>query len=138
MFRHHTKVKGDLGVLKAQVSLYEQGFLILQPVTEHAPFVLVAYKDGDFKRIQVKYKSLDRTGAMTVHFRSSWADKNGTHLRPIDKEQIDLYCIYCPDTDECYFLDPQRYNRCVTLRVDTPKNNQGRHVRLATDFRRVP
>jgi hypothetical protein len=46
LIEHHTKVKGDLGVLKAQVSLYEQGYLILQPVTEHAPFDLVAYKDG--------------------------------------------------------------------------------------------
>jgi hypothetical protein len=54
VIKHHTKVKGDLGVLKAQVSLYEQGYLILQPVTEHAPFDLVAYKDGIFKWIQVK------------------------------------------------------------------------------------
>ena len=46
--RHHTKDKGDLGVLKAQVSLYEQGYSILLPLTEHAPFDLVAYKDNDF------------------------------------------------------------------------------------------
>jgi len=39
---HHTKEKGDLGVLKAQLDLFEQGFLILNPVTEHAPFDLVA------------------------------------------------------------------------------------------------
>ena len=79
MIRHHTKVKGDLGVLKAQVSLYEQGFLILQPVTEHAPFDLVAYKEGVFKRVQVKYKSVDKTGALKIHFRSCWTDKSGTH-----------------------------------------------------------
>ena len=78
MIRHHIKEKGDLGVLKAQVSLYEQGFSILLPVTEHAPFDLVAYKDGLFKRVQVKYKSVDKTGALTVHFRSCWADKHGT------------------------------------------------------------
>ena len=34
---HHTKYKGDLGVLKAQVDLFEQGFTILSPMTEHAP-----------------------------------------------------------------------------------------------------
>ena len=43
---HHTKEKGDLGVLKAQLDMFEQGFVILNPVTEHAPFDLVAYKDG--------------------------------------------------------------------------------------------
>jgi hypothetical protein len=71
---HHTKEKGDLGVLKAQLDLFEQGFLILNPVTEHAPFDLVAYKDWQFQRVQVKYKSVDKTGSITVHFRSCWAD----------------------------------------------------------------
>lgn len=38
MFTHHTKTKGDLGVLKVKLDLFEQGFLILNPETEHAPF----------------------------------------------------------------------------------------------------
>jgi hypothetical protein len=138
IYVHHTKEKGDLGVLKAQLDLFEQGFLILNPVTEHAPFDLVAYKDLRFQRVQVKYKSVDKTGSITVHFRSCWADKNGTHMRQTDKDEIDLYCIYCPDTDECYYLDPKNYNRSVTLRVEMPRNNQTKNVKLAVDFRRVP
>ena len=47
----HTKSNGDLGVLKAQVDLFEQGFTICVPQTEHAPFDLVVYKDGKFQRI---------------------------------------------------------------------------------------
>ena len=135
---HHTKEKGDLGVLKAQLDLFERVFLILNPVTEHAPFDLVAYKDWQFQRIQVKYKSVDKTGSITVHFRSCWADKNGTHMQQVDKDEIDLYCIYCPDTDECYYLDPKNFNRSATLRVKMPRNNQARNVNLAADFRRVP
>ena len=50
---HHTKEKGDLGVLKAQLDMYEQGFTILNPVTEHAPFDLVVYKGKEFKRVQI-------------------------------------------------------------------------------------
>ena len=135
---HHTKEKGDLGVLKAQLDMFEQGFVILNPVTEHAPFDLVAYKDGLFKRVQVKYKSVDRTGSITVHFRSCWADKNGTHMRHINKEEVDLYCIYCPDTDVCYYLNPKEYRSSVTLRVETSKNNQSKNVRMAADYRGVP
>ncbi len=88
LFVHHTKEKGDLGVLKAQLDLFEQGFLILNPVTEHAPFDLVAYKDWQFQRVQVKYKSVDKTGSITVHFRSCWADKNGTHMQQTDKDVV--------------------------------------------------
>ena len=135
---HHTKEKGDLGVLKAQLDLFKQGFVILNPVTEHAPFDLVVYKNGLFKRVQVKYKSVDHTGSITIHFRSCWADKNGTHLRQVDKDEIDLYCIYCPDTDACYYLDPSDYKRSVTLRVETAKNNQSRKVKQATDYLWVP
>ena len=58
MFSHHTKNKGDFGVLKCQISLYEQGYLVLTPNTEHSPFDLVAYKDGVFK-ITKTYPNLE-------------------------------------------------------------------------------
>lgn len=135
---HHTKDKGDLGVLKAQLDLFEQGFMILNPMTEHAPFDLAAYKDGRFLRVQVKYKSVDKHGCLTLHFRSCWADKKGSHLRAVDKNEIDLYCVYCPDTDCCYYLNPDIFNRSVTLRVKTPKNNQQQNINFAEDYRKVP
>ncbi len=135
---HHTKEKGDLGVLKAQLDLFEQGFMILQPMTEHAPFDLVAYRGGCFVRIQVKHRKLDRTGKLELKFRGSWADKHGTHSVPVDKDEIDLICVYCPDTDECYYLDPGQFGFSACLRVEATKNGQSRGVRFAKDFRRVP
>ena len=134
---HHTN-KGDLGVLKAQVDLFEQGFVILAPLTEHAPFDLVAYRNGDFLRVQVKYRKLDKSGKLDVKFSTCWADKHGTHTVPIDKSDVDLYCVYCPDTDECYYLKPAEFSSNATLRVETPKNNQLKNVKFASDFRRVP
>ncbi|MCL1870311.1 MAG: group I intron-associated PD-(D/E)XK endonuclease [Promicromonosporaceae bacterium] len=57
MARHHTKDKGDLGVAKPHADIVGQGFTVLFPATEHAPFDLVAYADGTFYRVQVKYRS---------------------------------------------------------------------------------
>jgi hypothetical protein len=135
---HHTKGKGDLGVLKAQVDLFEQGFIILNPLTEHAAFDIVAYKAQKFHRIQVKYRKLDRTGKLEVKFSTSWADRHGTHTVPIDKDEVDYYCVYCPDTDECYYLTPKEFGSNTCLRVKAPKNNQRKRVRMAADYRRVP
>ncbi len=135
---HHTKVKGDLGVLKAQLDLYEQGFTILTPQTEHSPFDLVAYRDGEFRRVQVKYRSVDRYGKLDVKFSTCWTDKKGTHTVPIDKREVDLYCVYCPDTDECYYLDPDEFSSTASLRVEAPKNNQKRNVKFVADYRRAP
>ncbi|WP_413362998.1 group I intron-associated PD-(D/E)XK endonuclease [Lysinibacillus sp. 3P01SB] len=73
---HHTKTKGDLGVLKAQVDLYTKGYMI--------------------------------------------------------------YCVYCPDTDECYYFNPKMSNKSLSLRVETPKNNQIANIKYASDYREVP
>ena len=135
---HHTKDKGDLGVLKAQLDLFEQGFTVLLPMTEHSPFDLVAYKAGEFKRIQVKYRAVDRSGKIEIKFSTCWSDRNGTHTVPIDKTEIDLYCVYCPDSDECYYLEPESFGSNVSLRVRAPKNGQSKGVRYAADYRRAP
>jgi len=138
MESHHTKDKGDLGVLKAQLDLFEQGFTICLPMTEHAPFDLVIYKNGEFLRVQVKYRALTKDGALQVRFATCWADRNGTHSVPIDKDEIDLFCVYCPDTDQCYYFDPKQFRSNVSLRVKTPKNRQSKRVNFAADYRRVP
>ena len=135
---HHTKEKGDLGVLKAQVDLFEQGYTICVPLTEHSPFDLVGYKNGKFTRIQVKYRSVDKYGKIDVKFSTSWSDVNGTHTVPVDKTEVDLYCVYCPETDECYYIRPNEFSVNATLRVRPPKNNQQKLVRYAADYRRAP
>jgi hypothetical protein len=134
---HHTKDKGDLGVAKAHADLVSQGFVVLFPATEHAPFDLVAYRDGAFQRVQVKYRS-GKSGRVQVAFRTSWADRLGTHERPIDKTQVDVICVYCPETDECYYLRPPHHGSCVSLRVSPARNNQVAGVLVANAFRLMP
>jgi len=45
---HHTKNKGDLGLVQAMADLAEKGWSILVPLTEHEAFDLVAHRDGRF------------------------------------------------------------------------------------------
>lgn len=137
MNNHHTKVKGDLGVLKAKVDLHIKGFTICNPETEHAPFDLVAYKDGKFLRVQVKYRTMTK-GVITFSARTNWADKNGTHTRPYNKDELDVICIYCPDTDKCYYLAIKAVDAHFSLRLTPPKNGQVKGINLADDFLEVP
>lgn len=55
--KHHTKDKGDIGVLKAQADLALKGYVVLHPLTERASFDLVVYKDQAFMRAH-RYVSL--------------------------------------------------------------------------------
>lgn len=134
MAQHHTKDKGDLGVAKVHADIVGQGFVVLFPATEHAPFDLVAYADGAFHRLQVKYRSV-RSGSITVHFRSVWNDRHGTHVRPADKDAIDIVCLYCPETDECYYIRPRDHGASVTLRITPSRNGQRTGVLDAARFR---
>jgi hypothetical protein len=137
MASHHTKDKGDLGVAKAHADLAAQGYVVLFPATEHAPFDLVAYRDDVFRRIQVKYRAA-RAGTITVYLRSVWADRNGTHTKAMDKAAIDVVCIYCPDTDECYYLRPRDHGGSVTIRIAPSRNGQRIGVLPAASFRNMP
>jgi hypothetical protein len=138
MIYHHTKNKGDLGVLKVKLDLFQQGFLILIPETEHSPFDLVIYKDGKFKSVQVKFRNLKSNGVLEIPFRSCYSTSKGVMTKSVDKAIIDIYAVYCPQTDECYYFDPKHFNKCVSLRVETSLNNQQERIRLAVNFKKVP
>ena len=105
---------------------------------EHAAFDLVAYRDSRFLRVQVKFRAARPCGSLVVQFRSNWTDRHGTHKRPIDRAEVDLFCVYCPDTDECYYLRPRDYDVSATLRISPSGNNQRAGVWFASDFREIP
>jgi len=131
---HPTKTNGDIGVMKAKLDLMLQGYMILQPETEHAPFDLVAYQNNAFLRVQVKYKGMRKNGTMHIKFRRNWTNAKGCQTRPIDKNAIDLFCIYCPDTDLCYYIDPKKFDGSITLRVQPSKRGGTKYCHNAEDF----
>jgi hypothetical protein len=137
MRTHHTKTKGDLGVMAAAYDLTKKGFIVCCPMTEHAPYDLVADRGGALLRVQVKYRRLTN-GFLEVCFRSIWADRHGVHVSPIDKEQVDVFCIFCPDNERCYYLDPKTFNGSVRLRVLPALNQGGKPINAADDFLDIP
>jgi hypothetical protein len=137
MSKHHTKEKGDLGVAKAYCDLVEKGYIVLFPTTEHAPFDLVAYDGSRFIRVQVKYRRVVN-GCLQVNLINWWADKNGSHGKPIDKRQVDVFCVYCPETDKCYYFKAEDVNTSLTLRISYPRNNQSKNIKFADDYVGVP
>lgn len=134
---HHTKNKGDLGVLAAQLDLAKRGYGVLAPLTEHESFDLVAYKAGNFWRVQVKYRAAV-DGGIELRFKTFWADRNGVHGLPMDKKTVDVVCVYCPDTDACYYVDPKRFRDTVRLRLVPTRNKQTKGVLWAEHFKTFP
>jgi hypothetical protein len=138
MKHHHTKTKGDLGVMKVAADLAEQGRIVLVPLSEFQTFDLVSWDGQAFSRIQVKYREVDRKGAITVNLRSCWNDRHGTHITPMDKAEYDVIAIYCPNTKEVYYVGKDDVEKSVTLRTRPPRNKQLVGVRFASDYRLAP
>jgi hypothetical protein len=134
---HWTKNKGDIGVFRAQVDLAERGLGVLLPLTEHEAFDLVAYAGDRFFRVQVRYRAAVE-GKLDIRFRSSWTDRHGTHVKQMNKSSIDVLCVYCPDTEKCYYVDPKKFRSGVSLRISPTRNNQRSGVLWADDFTEFP
>jgi PD-(D/E)XK endonuclease len=135
--RHHTKDKGDLAVAKVHADLVDRGAIVLLPLTEHAPFDLVAYLDGAFYRVQVKFRSATN-GRVTVEFSSSWADRHGSHHRPMPRDEVDAVAVYCPDTMQTYYLNPSNFRTRVNMRLEPARNGQRLRIVSASAFLMFP
>ena len=129
-----TKRKAELGIAKAIADLVEKGFEVLVPLSEHSHFDLVIWDGNTFRSVQVKHRNIQR-GSVKVVLGNSWSDKSGHHFMAMDKDVIDIICIYCPQTKECYYVNPKNFNKQITLRIDPISDN--REVKWAKDFRKV-
>lgn len=80
---------------------------------------------------------MNARGILEVRFRSSYSTASGVATKEVNKEEIGVYCIYCLQTDLCYYFDPKSFNKSISLRVDSPKNYQEKKVNFANDYREI-
>lgn len=106
MRKHHTKEKGDFGVVAVVFDLKKSGITSCLPMSEHLPFDLIAVSaDGQLSRVSVKFRCLTaRSQSIDFGLRSCWADRKGTHVIKHAKTEYDCLAIYCPDVNKCFYI----------------------------------
>lgn len=134
--RHHTKDKGDIGLACVMADLIKRDIQVALPVSEHLPFDLIAiHACGRMVKVSVKYRVLSKRGTVSVGASSVWSDRNGIHIRPHSPGDYDVVAIYCPDTDQCYYVLASEMSMSNTsLRIIRAGNNQTTGVRMAQWF----
>ena len=110
--KHHTKNKCDLAVTKIIADLTEKGFDLLLPISENLPFDLIAYKDNISYRIQCKYASDG-----IAKYKTSWADKNGNHIKKYLDTDFDYYGLYLPDMKICIYPSIKFRGAKITTKI---------------------
>lgn len=131
---HHTKVKADLGVAKTIADLVGKGHMPCVPLSEHQPYdLVVVLMDGRIVKIQVKYASLRKNGSIQLGFRTSWADRHGTHMKRYNQNDFDYYALFCPEKD-CVLYVPNTADCPKVIRFERPLNRQTKYVKWASDY----
>lgn len=117
-----THEKGNIGVANVIANLIEQGWQVLTPVSSVSPFDVVAYRDGEFCRIQVKYSSAKNGKVVAGCRRQTITPRQITRARNFE---MDAVAIYCPDTKNCYYIRVEGHPKgCYQLQVkDAEKFN---------------
>jgi prevent-host-death family protein len=110
---------------------------VLRPVVEHARYDL-AFEIGDrILRVQCKWGSLDKEGAVIkVSLQSNYLTPAGYVRNSYTPDEIDLVAVYCGELRRCYLLPSSLAcgRTSILLRLTPPKNGQRASLNRAVDF----
>lgn len=130
--KSNSKVIGEKteGQILARLLQLEKTVLI--PFGDNQRYDLVIDDNGKFLRIQCKTGRF-KNGAIIFDTCSSYCHRGGKKVSYIN--QIEYFAVYCPDNHQCYMIsiDEVANTKC-TLRIDQPKNNNSKNIRMASDY----
>ncbi|HEV2874013.1 MAG TPA: group I intron-associated PD-(D/E)XK endonuclease [Thermoleophilaceae bacterium] len=113
--------------------LVKRGYRVLIPYGTNHRYDMVIDVGGRFLRAQCKTGRL-RGGVIRFNTVSTRVNTRRTFITPYDADQIDLFLIYCPETDRVYALDVgEAASGYCALRVDPTANGQAKRIRWAAD-----
>jgi PD-(D/E)XK endonuclease len=132
----HPKDIGDTSTLAIMLALQTQGCSVYVPFGENTRTDLIVDYGVRLSRIQCKTGWL-RNGSVIFNACSSYAHHPNPKIPKRDYEgEVDEFAIFCPELGAVYVLPLEdiQAKRRGSLRVEPPKNNQAKGVRLAAAY----
>ncbi len=140
------KQKGDLAELKVATDLMERGCRLAIPFGEDSDYDLIADKDGQLHRVQIKYTESD--GAIIILRCRSHSLTKGKirQTKHYTSKTVDWIAVYDRTTDRCYYCPSSELGEGrseLSLRLIPARNGQRLGIRDASsytdpDLSRVP
>jgi hypothetical protein len=132
----HPKAIGDRTTLAVMAVLREAGFALYVPFGENTRVDLIIEDGAALARVQCKTGRL-RGGAIRFNACSTYAHHpNPKVIRRDYLGEIDFWAVYIPETYGVYLvpIEDALLRKEGALRVDPPRNNQRRRIRLAARY----
>jgi len=134
--KYDNRVTGDIAESKFVTYCLQNNIEICKPICNGLQYDFVVKIRDKFKKVQIKSRSLC-DGKISDITKYKMQNNRKKPLIDYTKDGIiDLYIVYCPETDLFYNipLDELKDQRTLTLRVNNTKNNQTSGVRYAKNY----
>lgn len=99
----------------------KHGWHVFDQVSGKAPFDLIAYKDGEVRRVTVKastQKSRSGKNSYNVELRSIRSNRTKNKINLLNKDQFDEIVVYIEPLDVLYFFKPEEVGTSI-LTINT-------------------
>lgn len=116
----NTNEKGNLGFAMVIADVMKKGYFVFMPIADTTNVDLIIANDKmNLKRVQVKYRKKTEKGVIEI---PTTTVINGKKV-PTDLSKIDIWAVYCPDTNKMYYIPTQDLigKATLSLRIDKPK-----------------
>lgn len=137
----HKTWLGDLAEAKVVAVLIEQEFDVFRGFSGKAPFDLVAFKDDQLLRIEVKGTAQGMIrGAYQIRLASTRSNRTRNVVSHFDASKSDLLAAYIRPPDIVCFL-PSKWldgRAYINLRENRNRTNNGLRNWLIGDYNLVP
>ena len=111
--------KGNLGLAMVIADVMKKGYFVFTPIADTTSVdIIIANPEMSLRRVQIKYRKKNDKGTLEVPTNTV---VNGKKV-PVILSKIDLWAIYCPDTDKVYYIPTKilEGKSYMFLRIDKP------------------
>ena len=129
----HPKQIGDGSTLAIMLALHSSGWTVMLPFGENTRYDLIVDYGSRLSRVQCKTGRL-RDGGVCFATASTYGHHpNPKVIRRTYEGEIDEFAVFCPELGAVYLIPIEDVpaTKSAILRVDPPRNNQTRRVRMA-------
>ena len=124
-----SKLKGNLGVIKAIQLFNQEGYLVSLPFGDIGDYDLIVDIQGKLLKIQCK-ASETNNGEIVVF---NTAVTSMFTRKKYTKNEVDYLFLYDILADKSFLVEPDGKTE-ITIRYSLPKNKQKNGIRLAEDY----
>lgn len=133
---HETYQKGEIAFLRCALRAVEKGMVVSRPTVD-TRYDAILDTGKKLLRVQVKYadgKSTHAAGSVVVGLKKT--NRRG-ETKSYTKDEIDALLVFVPKIDAVLMFAPKDFHgkNEITVRLEPPKNNQKKSVKLAETFR---